>query len=323
MIDNNIIQALGAGSGIDTNSLVSQLVDIERAAPQERLDNRRELTQTQISDFGLLSSALSTLKDAAEVLSEPEGLFSKTASFTESDALVPTSLDTEVQAGTYAFTVEQIAQSQSIAFSGFADPTSAVGEGTLTFNFGAWVRDGAGDIDLAAGTPFTPNSEADSATITIDNSNNSLNGLRDAINEADIGVTAAIVFDGSNYNLTLLAASGENNQLEITVEEAGGSPTNTDGNDLSRFAFNTQIAGINALETQSGQDAQLTINGLSVSRASNTIDDVVAGLTLDVLKVTEANYMRTIEKSIQFGQWVLLENVGKDLDPSLEPILLQ
>jgi len=113
MIDNNIIQSLGVGSGIDTNNLLTQLTEIERSAPQGRIDNRREETQTKISDFGLLSNALSLLQESAQVLVEPEGLFSKSASFTESTALVPTSIDTDAPPGIYNFTVEDIAQSQA------------------------------------------------------------------------------------------------------------------------------------------------------------------------------------------------------------------
>ena len=129
-LDNNIVQSLGAGSGIDSQSLIRSLTDIERAAPQKRIDDKRELTETQISDFGLIKSAISTLKDAATTLTEPEGLFSKTASFTESDAIVPVELDTDVQAGTYTFTVESIAQSQSLSTTAlFNDPTDEVGEG--------------------------------------------------------------------------------------------------------------------------------------------------------------------------------------------------
>jgi len=290
MIDNNIIQSLGAGSGIDTNSLVTQLTAIEKAAPQARIDNKRDLAQTQISDFGLLSSALSTLKDAASVLTEPEGLFSKSASFTESDALVPTSLATDVKAGTYAFTVNQTAQSQALAFEGFSDPSDAVGEGTVTLNFGAWARDVDGDINGG----FTQDNASESTAITIDSTNNSLQGLRDAINEADVGVTASIVFDGSDYHLTVLAESGEQNQLEIVVEESGGSPSNTDGSDLSRFAFSAAVTGFENSETQGGRDAQLTINGLVVNRSSNTITDVVEGITLDILKATSAGETVTV-----------------------------
>ncbi len=301
MIENNIIQSLGAGSGIDTTSLVSQLVSIERAAPQERIDSKREETETQISDFGLIKSALATLQDAATVLTDPEGLFSKSASFTESDALVPTELDTDVAAGVYSFTVEQIASAQSLAFDGFSDPSDSVGtEGdTITFNFGAWTRTAAPDNTP---TSFTQDGDSTSQTITIDSSNNSLEGLRDAINDADFGVTANIVFDGTDYHLTLLADSGDDSQLEITVSETGGSPSNTDSTGLSRFAFNTGKTGFDAFETQIGQDALITLNGLQVSRSSNVVDDIVDGLTLDILKVTTEAVTVTVTEDKTFAE---------------------
>jgi len=222
MIDNNIIQSLGVGSGIDTNNLLTQLTEIERSAPQGRIDNRREETQTKISDFGLLSNALSLLQESAQVLVEPEGLFSKSASFTESTALVPTSIDTDAPPGIYNFTVEDIAQSQALAFTEFASVDDQVGEGTITFNFGTWTRDGSDNP-----TTFTQDTEQDSATITIDSTNNTLEGLRDAINDADFGVQASIVNTGSGYKLSILAASGAGNELEMVVSESGGSPSVT------------------------------------------------------------------------------------------------
>lgn len=281
MIDNNIVQALGAGSGIDTQNLVSQLVEIERAAPQQRIDTKRELAETRISDFGLLSSALSTLKDAASVLTDPESLFSKSASFTESSALVPVELDTDVQPGSYSFNVSQVARSHTLAYGGFSDPTDAVGEGTLTFNFGAWSRDGtSGAINGA----FTQDSDAESVSITIDSENNTLEGLRDAINAAEAGITASIIFDGSNYNLSIVAESGAQNELEITAVESGAAG-------LSNFEF---VDGSTTEDAQGGQNAILTLNGISIERTSNTIDDIVDGLTLDVLQVMDASDLVTI-----------------------------
>lgn len=279
MIENDIIKTLGAGSGIDTKSLVKQLTAIERSAPQERITSTREKTETQISDYGILSSALATLQDAAKTLTEPEGLFSKSAAFTESNALVPTELSTDVQPGVYSFTVEDVAQSQNLAFEAFSSVDDAVGEGTLTFNFGTWTRDGSDNP-----TAFTLDNAQEPVTITIDSTNNTLEGLRDAINDADFGVQASIINDGSGYRLSIVAASGVGNELEITVEEAGGAPSNTDGNDLSRFAFNTGVTSFENVETQQGKDAILTLNGLTISRSSNTIDDIVEGLSLDVLK---------------------------------------
>ena len=272
MIDNNIIQSLGAGSGIDTRNLVKQLVSIERSAPQERIDSQREKAETQISDYGIVKSALSTLQDAAKILTDPEGMFSKTASFTESTALVPTELTTDVQPGVYTLEVNDIAQSASYSSGVFASKDDAVGEGTLTFNFGDWESDLSG---------FTANTDRESFTVTIDSSNNSLEGLRDAINDADAGVQASIVNNGSGYVLQITAPSGQSNELEIVVSESGGSPTNADASDLSRFSFTT--GGFQLSEDQEGKDARLTINGLSVTRETNVVDDVVSGLKLDIL----------------------------------------
>lgn len=280
MIDNNIIQSLGAGSGIDTNSLITQLTAIEAAAPQARIDSKREENEAQISDYGLLSSSLAALQDAADLLAGEEALFSKSASFTESTALVPSTITTDVQPGIYNVEVTEIAQAQSLAFAGFSEPTDNVGEGTLTISFGSWLRDATTD----AATDFSIDADSESLTIDITSANNSLNGLRDAINDADAGVQASIIFDGENYRLSLLAESGDNNQLQITVSEEAGGVDNTDASGLSRFAFNENITDFDTLETQKGQDTELKVNGLTVYRETNVVDDVVQGLTLDVLQ---------------------------------------
>lgn len=300
MIDNNIIQSLGVGSGIDTNNIVKQLTAIERSAPQQRIDTKRELTETRISDFGSLSSALSTLQEAAATLIEPEGMFSKTAAFTESDALVPTGLSTDVEPGIYNFTVEDIAQSQSISFDGLADDDSEVGEGTITFNFGAWNRDGS---DRA--TTFVQDTDHDSVTITIDSTNNSLKGLRDEINDADMGVQASIIFDGTSYRLSVLAESGANNELEMVIDEGATSDENEDDIGLSRFGFNSALDDFatQTVETQIGNDAELTINGLTVYRSTNAIDDIVEGLSLDVLKAASGEKITiTVEDDKDFAK---------------------
>lgn len=301
MIDNNILQSLGAGSGIDTQNLTKQLVEIEKAAPQQRLDSRTELTETRISDFGTLTSALSNLKDAAALLTDPEALFSKTASFTDSDALVPLELDTDVQAGTYAFNVSQIARAHTLVFGGFSSTNDSIGEGTLTFNFGAYARDGNGDIDLAeAGADrFVQDTDHTAVEITIDSTNDTLEGLRDKINEEDFGVTASIIFDGSTYNLSIVAESGADNELEIVVDDDDGLDADTGG--LSRFFFDSTnttefdaLITADATDVQGGENAILTLNGINIERSSNTIDDIVEGLTLDVLKTMSASETVTI-----------------------------
>ncbi len=289
-MSQNIVNLLGAGSGIDTQALVNQLVEVERSAPQQRIDNKRETTETQISDFGLLSSALSTLQDAAEAMSNADTFNTKSAAFTDSSAFIPVNLEPEAQTGDYSFTVSQLAQSQSLSADAvFADPSDAVGIGTLTFNFGRW------DVVTPPADPatFTEDSTKTAQTITIDNTNNSLTGLAAAINDADFGAQASIVNDGSGYRLVVRAESGLDNQIQITASDGDGN--NTDANGLSRFAFNA--SSFNLTQNQIGQDSAFTINGLAVTRSGNTIDDVIAGFEYTLSGVTGVG--ETVNVSIE------------------------
>ncbi len=273
MIDNNIVKSLGAGSGVDSANIIKQLKEIEKAGPQARIDAKKLKAETQISDFGLISSSLTTLKAAATALTDKEGLFSKSASYTPSEAFAPVKLDTDVASGTYAFDVTQIAKSQSLSSAKFNSLSDAVGTGTLAFELGSWD---------SSSTNFELDGTKTGASVTIDNSNNTLQGLRDAINKAAFGVQASVVKDGNGYRLALTAASGQNNQLNITASEDGVAPTNNDDTGLSRFIFNetTQRLG----EDQKGQDAAFTVNGLSLTRDKNKIDDVVDGFTFQLTK---------------------------------------
>ena len=233
--NQNIVNLLGAGAGFDTQALVRQLVEVERSAPQQRIDNNRTRVETQISDYGLLTSALSTLKDAADTIANPETFNTKNASFTESNAFIPVSLEADVQSGDYAFTVSQLAQAQSLSSASFENTTDSIGTGVLSFSLGQW------DSVTPPANPssFTQDNSTTAVNITIDSSNNTLEGLANAINEADFGVQASLVNDGSGYRLVMLAESGVNNQLQITASETGVSPSNTDNDGLSRFAFNS------------------------------------------------------------------------------------
>lgn len=296
MIENNIARSLGIGSGIDTTSLVTQLVDIERAAPQNRIDTKREQAESKISDYGLLKSALSTLQEAAQVLADPEGLYSKSAAFTESDAIIPTELSTDVQPGIYNFEVNEVAQAQSITFAGLSDPKDAVGEGTITFNFGSWTRDETAGTTFDDPLTFNQSDDTDSVEITIDSSNNTLEGLRDAINDAAAGVQASIIFDGSAHRLSILAESGVNNEVEMVVAESGSAG-------LADYAFSSTATDFENIETQKGRDAELYINGLTVYRDSNAIDDIVEGLSIDVLKASPGETVTiTIEDDKDFAE---------------------
>lgn len=275
---SSIISALGTGSGIDTNKLADQLTEASKQVQAARLTTRKTLLETQISDYGLLRSSLSKLEAAAAALGSADTFNAKSLSIPDTKLLGITKLDAKAAAGGYQLKVEQVAQSQSLSSGTFTSMTDPIGKGTLTIRLGEW------DAGL---TDFTVDSTKTGATITIDDSNNSLTGLRDAINKANIGVAASIVSDGGSYRLLLTSKSGAKNEIEISATEDAGAPG------LASFNFNETTR--NLTQQQEGLDAKIRVNGLLVSRESNQIKDVIDGLEFDVFS---ASLTETINISI-------------------------
>lgn len=269
---NNIISSLGAGSGIDTQSLVDGLIEAERAPTEVRLDSRQETLETKISGYGALRSAMTTMQDSLELLTDPDTFTGRNVNYPDTSLLTPNSVDPDSATGEYTIKVTALASAHSVstdALALYADPDAAVGNGTLTFSFGDWDT-GSFTIDDSKGTQ----------SIEIDDSNNSLNGIRDAINDADMGVQATVVNTGSGYQLQIVGPSGANNEMSIEVTE--GTPAGLSALSYSEGALNMD-------QNQVGADAVLEVNGLTITRSSNTVNDVIDGLdfTLNNTSLTE------------------------------------
>ena len=136
-------------------------------------------------------------------------------------------------------------------------------------------------LTLQASPTFAANGSG-TKTVTIDSSNNTLQGIASAINSANIGVTASIINDGSStpYRLTLTStATGASNSMKISV--AGDTALNSLlGEDP------TSSTGQSMTQTAAAQSANFTVNGIAVSKPTNTVTDVVPGLTLNLLQTT-------------------------------------
>lgn len=263
---SSIISALGTGSGIDTNKLADQLTEANKKVQADRLTAKKTLLETQISDYGLMRSSLSKLEAAAAALGSSDTFNAKSLSVPDTKLLSITKLDAKAAAGAYQLKVEQVAQSQSISSGTFGSMTDPIGKGKLVIRLGEW-NSALNDFEVDS-------SKSAGATITIDDSNNSLTGLRDAINKAGIGVSASIVGDGGSYRLLLTSKSGAKNEIEITATEDAGALG------LAKFNFNETTR--NMTQQQEGLDAKVRVNGLLVSRESNQIKDVIDGLEFDL-----------------------------------------
>lgn len=275
-----MISSPGIGSNLDVNGIITQLMGVEKLAVTA-LDRKEVAFQQKLTAYGSLKGALSAFQMAARSasgISTFQGMKAISADVTVYTAVGSPS----ATAGSYAVEVKQLAQSQKLSSKGFADTSSALGTGTLSFQYGTW--DGAS---------FTINPAKSAQTVTITSSNNSLSGIRDAINAANIGVTASIVNDGSagTPNKLVLTSkdTGAVNSLKITVSgDSVGS--NVDDNGLSQLAYDPAGAlgtGKNLTQTLVAQNAILKVDGLdNINKASNIVTDVVPGVTLNLLKAS-------------------------------------
>lgn len=266
------ITSSGVGSGLDIESLVTQLVAAERSPTENRLVTKAAEYQGQISAFGALKGALSGFQSSLSALQSLSTFTDRNATVSEAGALSVSASNTAAP-GAYSVEVNALAKAHSLASGSYTATSDVVGEGTLNFRFGTTDYTGP-DPGPASYNGFVLNADKAASTITIDSSNNTLAGIRDAVNDADIGVNASIINDGSGFRLLFASEeTGAENSLEVSVTESG--PVG-----LSALAFNASTTNLS--QTVAAQDASLSVNGLPVTSASNTVSSVVNGLDLTV-----------------------------------------
>jgi len=253
------ITATGLATGLDVESLVTQLVGAEVAAPSSRLDVKEARYQAKISAFGSLKGALANFQTSLASVSSLPSFQEKSASSNLSQKVSITATEAAAN-NAYNVEIANIAVAQTLASAGgiFTSTDAAVGLGTLSINDGSQT-----------------------ASITIDASNNSLSGLRDAINASDANVNASIINDGAGYRLVLQATkTGLANAITVTAtSDSDGNLT--DANNLSRFVSS------NLTETIAAADAAFSINGLDISSSLNTVDNAIEGVTLTLKAATD------------------------------------
>jgi flagellar hook-associated protein 2 len=292
------ISAPGVGSNLDVNSIVSQLMTLEQR-PRTLLDAKEAGYQAQLSAYGQLRGALSALESAVGGLSDPTRFAGRSATTGDSSVVSASAAATAANA-TYEVAVTQLAQHQSLTTSGQASLTAAVGSGAgsvLTFEFGT-ISGGALSGGVYTGASFALDGSSATRTVTIDASNNSLQGMRDAINAANVGVTASILNVGgaTPYRLVLQSAAG-GSAASMRIGVSGDSAV---AGLLSYDPAGTQ----NLTQTVAAQDANLTVNSLPITSGSNTLTEAIQGVTLSLAKtgITTVTIGRDAAAAQQAGQ---------------------
>ena len=239
--------ALGAGSGLDIQALVTQLSDAAKAPKEALITSRETANQAKISGLAQVSSAIDSFASALTSLIAGGSLFSQ-PSVSDPSVFTASALAGS-RIGNRAATVEvrQLAQAQTSASDYLTSGTDPVGEGVLS-------------IAVGGGTPVD---------VTIDSSNNNLNGLAKAINDKNAGVTASVVTDSNGARLVVKGKTGAANAFTLTVP--GGT---TSG--LERFASAALTTPLGA------QDAIVKLDGVTVTRSTNSFSDLISGVQIDL-----------------------------------------
>jgi flagellar hook-associated protein 2 len=254
------ITAAGVGSGLDVESIVTQLMEIERQ-PITRLENKQSTVNLQISAYGRLTSKVSDFQSAMANLSSASK-FKSFSAVSNDESLFTVSASSSAAAGTYNVEVQSVAERSKIATNAFASSSTEVGEGGLT------ISTGTDSFDVS---------------ISQNAGNNTLAGIRDAINNAsdNTGVTASIVNDDDGAHLVLSSDdTGLENALKVTVSDTGDG-NNTDDLGLSSLAYEKGVVE-HRTAISTAADAKIKIDGFTVTSSSNTITSAVSGLTINV-----------------------------------------
>ncbi|MFZ3128575.1 MAG: flagellar filament capping protein FliD [Rhodoferax sp.] len=282
------ISSAGIGSGLDVNSIVSQLVAIEKQ-PLKALESKANNYQVQLSMYGTIQSQVSALGDAAAALANAQNWAAQKATSSNTAAVTVTASSTAVSTA-FSLDVTQLARAQTTASQNVAVNSTlgtASDNGTLTINTGSWAT---GSFVAGTGSVAVSINGADTFTT-----------IASKINAANTGVTATVLRSGGQERLSF--------QSSTTGEAAGFQIASAGFTGLDSLSFTSQAATASATGMQSSQtglDAQVKINGVAVTSATNTLTNVVPGLTLQLaqvttapVQVTVANDKEAMQKSIQ------------------------
>jgi flagellar hook-associated protein 2 len=234
----------GILSSTEITSLINQ-ASTAFQAPANALQAQEKPIEDQISALGKVQGSLSSLQSAMAGLADIQTL-AQTSVTTSPDGVVKATVTNDAPAGTYNLSNIHLAQAENLLSSGFASTSTGLGAGSLVIQVGS----------------------GPAVTVNIASGQDNLTGIAKAIDQANAGAQATVVYDGSSYHLTL-TANMTGTSKAFTVSGTGG---------LAGFSYYPAASGLT--EIQAPADAGFSLNGLAITSGSNNITGVVPGLTL-------------------------------------------
>ena len=282
------ISSLGVGSGgLDTKSIVAQLVALEKA-PLAGIQLKAATVNARISAFGQIKSLVSTLSDAASALNSLTTFNAVTATSSDSTTVTATAIG-GTTANSFSVKVDSLAKAQATASAALLPVGGALGAGTLRLQLGKWT---------VVPASFTSQAGVAPVDITV-SATDSVNDIASKINGAGAGVTATVLNDVSGQRLLLRSSrTGEDAGFQLTV------PTDADGNTTDALGLSRLVVGSSI---QYAENARIQINGIAVSSSTNKFTDVVSGVTLTAVAPSSA----AVQVDVAANKAVVTDAVNK------------
>jgi len=256
---SNLLSNGGLGTGLNVQQLVSQQLQAD-SGPLTLLQSEQAQFSSQTSALNTISADLLALQGTVQDLTSLTGALSSEQATSSDNSILTGTANSTAQQAVHNIVVKSLATTASYYTNPAALPAS-------------------GSTLLATGGSFTINAGSNSATITIDSTNNTLQGLATAINNSAVGgsVTASVIQDSSGARLAVVS----------NTSGAPGDFTITDSGNSTGLNFTKPVSGVNA---------SLAVDGVPISSATNTVSGVIPGVTLNL---NGANLNETVALSVQ------------------------
>ncbi|MEC6997666.1 MAG: flagellar filament capping protein FliD [Pseudomonadota bacterium] len=281
-----ILSKLNIGSGMNNSEIIAALVNAEKAPVLDRIEKDETQTQNKISAYGILKSEIKTFRDSIRNIRDSNAASHVGSSSNTTIATFTTTGSTGSDEINSSLVVSSLASTHTLASAAYDSAGSAVGEGSLTIDFGTY------STTSATNDTFTTNTNS---SVTINTSaTTSLSQLRDLINNATDNAEASILYNGSGYVIVIKGLSGADNEIRITPSDASTDALK------NKIAYNTSSKTLT--QTTDGTDANFSVDGLSMTRSSNEINDLFKGYSLKLnatnssaINISSSQNLSTIE----------------------------
>lgn len=268
------------GSGLNISEIVNSLVEAETAPQVNRIQKDIDNRNAAISGYALVANELGKLKSFTESLGGSSA-FSVSSSSSSIDVQVNNQAD--AKAFSAQVSVSSLAQSQTLEFSGFSSKNAEINLGSIAIDFGSWTEN-----------TFSINNSRASQNVSVSAANNTLNGLAETLSALE-GVNATVTDKGDGtFSLIVNSDTGENNALRLTVTE--------DESDSGLSTFDTS-ANNASKQVVAAQDASINLNGVVVTRETNTVTDLIDGYEFKLNSITTSatSITSVIDKAAAFS----------------------